>query len=141
MRKEEAKKAEAIIQEEIKLLNLQYKRQRADRLIADLYREVYDIRIRERQKAVNRLSAYHTIGEIETEVLDDLTHSIVNKILAEPTKVLRQAAELGNEEFLDVVSRIFCLEKYRERIEKIKPGCGDELKRVSEKGVSEKGNS
>jgi glutamyl-tRNA reductase len=141
MRKEEAKKAEAIIQEEIKLLNLQYKRQRADRLIADLYREVYDIRIRERQKAVNRLSAYHTIGEIETEVLDDLTHSIVNKILAEPTKVLRQAAELGNEEFLDVVSRIFCLEKYRERIEKIKPGCGDELNRVSEKGVSEKGNS
>jgi glutamyl-tRNA reductase len=133
MRKEEAKKAETIIQEEIKLLNLQYKRQRADRLIADLYRQVYDVRIRERQKAVNRLGAYHTIGEIETEVLDDLTHSIVNKILAEPTKVLRQAAELGNEEFLDVVSRVFCLEKDKQKIEKIKPGCGNELNRVSEK--------
>ncbi len=136
MRKEEAKKAEAIIQEEIRLLNLQYKRQKADRLIADLYRQVYDVRIREREKAVNRLCAYHTIGEIETEVLDDLTHSIVNKILAEPTKVLRQAAELGNEEFLDVVSRIFCLEKDRLRVEKIKPGCGNELNRVSEKGNS-----
>ena len=136
MRKEEAKKAEAIIQEEIRLLNLQYKRQKADRLIADLYRQVYDVRIREREKAVNRLCAYHTIGEIETEVLDDLTHSIVNKILAEPTKVLRQAAELGNEEFLDVVSRIFCLEKDRVRVEKIKPGCGNELNRVSEKGNS-----
>lgn len=136
MRKEEAKKAEAIIQEEINLLNLQYKRQRADRLIADLYRHVYDVRIRERQKAVNRLCAYHTIGEIETEVLDDLTHSIVNKILAEPTKVLRQAAELGNEEFLDVVSRIFCLERDKVRVEKIKPGCVDELNRVSEKGNS-----
>lgn len=133
MRKEEARKAEAIIQEEIKLLNLQYKRQRADRLISDLYRQIYDVRIRERQKAVNRLGAYHTIGQIETEVLDDLTHSIVNKILAEPTKVLRQAAELGNEEFLDVVSRIFCLEKDKQKIEKIKPGCGDELNRVSEK--------
>jgi glutamyl-tRNA reductase len=133
MRKEEAKKAEAIIQEEIKLLNLQYKRQRADRIISDLYRQVYDIRIRERQKAVNRLSAYHTIGEIETEVLDDLTHSIVNKILAEPTKVLRQAAELGNDEFLDVVSRVFCLEKGKVKIEKMKPVCGDELNRVSEK--------
>jgi len=133
MRKEEAKKAEAIIQEEIKLLNLQYKRQRADRIIADLYRQVYDIRIRERQKAVNRLCAYHTIGEIETEVLDDLTHSIVNKILAEPTKVLRQAAELGNDEFLDVVSRVFCLEKGKVKIEKMKPVCGDELNRVSEK--------
>ena len=134
MRKEEAKKAEAIIQEEIKLLNLQYKRQRADRLLADLYRQVYDVRIRERQKAVNKLCAYHTIGEIETEVLDDLTHSIVNKILAEPTKVLRQAAELGNEEFLDVVSRVFCLEKHNVRIEKVKQSCGNELNRVSEKG-------
>ena len=136
MRKEEAKKAEAIIQEEIKLLNLQYKRHRADRLIADLYKQVYDVRIRERQKAVNRLGAYHTIGEIETEVLDDLTHSIVNKILAEPTKVLRQAAELGNEEFLDVVSRVFCLEKDKPKIEKVKPGCGNELNYVSEKSNS-----
>jgi glutamyl-tRNA reductase len=133
MRKEEAKKAEAIIQEEIKLLNLQYKRQRADRLLADLYRQVYDVRIKERQKAVNKLCSYHTIGEIETEVLDDLTHSIVNKILAEPTKVLRQAAELGNEEFLDVVSRVFCLEKYNARIEKVKQSCENELNRTSEK--------
>jgi len=123
MRKEEAKKAEDIIQEEIKLLNLQYKRQRADRIISDLYKQIYDVRIREREKAVNRLCAYHTIGKIETEVLDDLTHSIANKILAEPTKVLRQAAELGNDEFLDVVSRIFCLEKDRVKVEKMKPDC------------------
>lgn len=136
MRKEEAKKAEEIIQEEIKLLNLQYKRQRADKIISDLYRQVYDVRIREREKAVNRLSAYHTIGEIETEVLDDLTHSIANKILAEPTKVLRQAAELENGEFLDVVSRIFCLEKEKIKVEKIKPDCGNELNRISEKGNS-----
>ncbi len=136
MRKEEAKKAEAIIQEEIRLLNLQYKRHKADRLIADLYRQVYDVRIREREKAVNRLSAYHTIGEIETEVLDDLTHSIVNKILAEPTKILRQAAELGNEEFLDIVSRVFCLEKEKIRLEKMKPGCENEMNRVLEKGNS-----
>ena len=133
MRKEEAKKAEVIIQEEIKLLNLQYKRQRADRLLADLYRQVYDVRLKERQKAVNKLCAYHTIGEIETEVLDDLTHSIVNKILAEPTKVLRQAAELGNEEFLDVVSRVFCLEKHNARIEKVKQSCENELNRTSER--------
>lgn len=132
MRKEEAKKAEAIIQEEIRLLNLQYKRQKADRLISELYKQVYDVRVRERQKAVSRLCAYHTIGEIETEVLDDLTHSIVNKILAEPTKVLRQAAELGNEEFLDVVSRIFCLDKDRAKVEKIKPDCTKEQAAVKE---------
>jgi glutamyl-tRNA reductase len=81
--------------------------------------------VQEREKAVNRLKAYHTIGEIETQVLDDLTHSIVNKILGEPTKVLRQAAELGNEEFLDVVSRVFCLDKDKVRVEIVKPGCGE----------------
>ncbi|MGD9776900.1 MAG: glutamyl-tRNA reductase [Methanosarcina sp.] len=140
MRKEEAKKAEAIIQEEIRLLNLQYKRHKADRLISELYKQVYDVRLRERQKAVNRLSSYHTIGDIETEVLDDLTRSIVNKILGEPTKVLRQAAELGNEEFLDVVSRVFCLDKEKVRFEKIKqakfdqikPGCTKEQAEVKE---------
>lgn len=125
MRKEEARKAEGIIQEEIRLLNIQYKRQKADRLISELYRQVYDVRVQEREKAVNRLKAYHTIGEIETQVLDDLTHSIVNKILGEPTKVLRQAAELGNEEFLDVVSRVFCLDKDKVRVEIVKPGCGE----------------
>jgi glutamyl-tRNA reductase len=128
MRKEEAKKAEAIVQEELKLLNLQYKRQKADYLISELYKQVYDVRIKEREKAVNRLSAYHTIGEIETQVLDDLTHSIANKILAEPTKVLRQAAEMGNDEFLDVISRVFFLEKERSEAEK-KPECGKEMKK------------
>jgi len=127
MRKEEAKKAEAIVQEELKLLNLQYKRQKADALISELYRQVYDVRIQEREKAVNRLSTYHTIGEVETEVLDDLTHSIANKILAEPTKVLRQAAEMGNDEFLDIISRVFCLDKERSEVEK-KPECETESK-------------
>ena len=51
-------------------------------------------------------------------MLDDLTRSIVNKILAEPTKVLRQAAELGNESSFDVASRIFCLDKERAKVEK-----------------------
>ena len=126
MRKEEARKAEEMIQEELRLLNIQYKRQKADRLISELYKQVYDVRMQEREKAVNRLKAYHTIGEIETQVLDDLTHSIVNKILGEPTKVLRQAAELGNEEFLDVVSRVFCLDKDKSRVKIAKPGCEED---------------
>jgi len=107
MRMEEAKKAEALIKEELALLSAQYKRQKADGLISELYARLYSVRERERERAVNRLSAYHTIGEIESEVLDDLTHALVNKILAEPTKVLRDAAEHDNEELLDAVSRLF----------------------------------
>ena len=46
------------------------------------------------------------IGDIETKVIDDLTHSIVNKIVAGPTKALRDAAEHDDEEMLDYVAEL-----------------------------------
>ena len=109
MRRDEAKKAEVLIEEELVLLNAQFKRQQADGLISELYARVYEVREQEKEHAINRLKAYHSIGDIEIKVLDDLTHSLVNKILAEPTKTLRNAAEHDNEEMLDAVSKLFKL--------------------------------
>ncbi|HJH31661.1 MAG TPA: glutamyl-tRNA reductase [Methanosarcinaceae archaeon] len=109
MRREEAKKAEVLIEEELILLKTQFKRQKADGLISELYARLYDVREHEKERAINRLKTYHSIGDIETKVIDDLTHSIVNKILAEPTKALRDAAEHDDEKTLDTVSRLFKL--------------------------------
>ncbi|MDO9518113.1 MAG: glutamyl-tRNA reductase [Methanosarcinaceae archaeon] len=109
MRREEAKKAEVLIDEELILLNAQFKRQKADGLISELYARLYDVREQEKEHAINRLKAYHSIGDFEIKVLDDLTHSLVNKILAEPTKALRNAAEHDNEEMLDTVAKLFKL--------------------------------
>ncbi|MCL7475363.1 MAG: glutamyl-tRNA reductase [Methanosarcinales archaeon] len=108
-RKSEISKVENIIDEELRLLRIQYKRQQADRIISALYSMINEIRCHERDAAINKLKAYHTIGEIETEVLNDLTHSVANKILAEPTKTLRNAAEHDNELFLDTVAELFRL--------------------------------
>ncbi|MBW6517598.1 MAG: glutamyl-tRNA reductase [ANME-2 cluster archaeon] len=108
-RKSEISKVENIIDEELRLLRIQYKRQQADRIISALYSMINEIRCHERDAAINKLKAYHTIGEIETEVLNDLTHSVANKILAEPTKILRNAAEHDNELFLDTVAELFRL--------------------------------
>jgi len=108
-RKGEISKVENIIDEELKLLKIQYKRQQADRIISALYSMINEIRCHERDAAINKLKAYHTIGEIETEVLNDLTHSVANKILAEPTKILRNAAEHDDEMFLDTVAELFRL--------------------------------
>ena len=108
-RKGEISKVENIIDEELELLKIQYKRQQADRIISALYSMINEIRCHERDAAINKLKAYHTIGEIETEVLNDLTHSVANKILAEPTKILRNAAEHDNEMFLDTVAELFRL--------------------------------
>ncbi len=108
-RREEAKKAELIIDEELLLLKKQYKRQQADTIISALYSMVEKIREKEREEAINKLMSRHTIGDIEREVLDDMTHSFANQILAEPTKILRNAAEHDDERFLDTVAELFKL--------------------------------
>ncbi|MCK4938463.1 MAG: glutamyl-tRNA reductase [Methanosarcinales archaeon] len=108
-RKGEISKVENIINEEFELLKVQYKRQQADRIISALYSMINEIRCHERDAAINKLKAYHTIGEIEIEVLNDMTHSLANKILAEPTKILRSAAEHDDEMFLNTVAELFRL--------------------------------
>ena len=70
---------------------------------------VEKIREKEREEAINKLMARHTIGDIEREVLDDMTHSFANQILAEPTKILRKAAEHDDERFLDTAAELFKL--------------------------------
>lgn len=113
LRMEEAKKAQAIIDEEFDLLIKQYKRQRADKLVSELYAQSYKLRINEKEKALTRLGAYHTIGDTEKQIIEDLTHSIINKMLAEPTKVIRYAAEIGDDELLESVATVFIENKSR----------------------------
>ncbi len=114
-RKEEARKAEILIEEELELLKKQYKRQQADRIISALYSRIEEIRGKECEEAVNKLKARHTIGDIERTVLDDMTHSFANQILAEPTKILRSAAEHDDERFLDTVADLFKLNGVKEK--------------------------
>ncbi len=114
-RREEAKKAELLIEEELALLKKQYKRQQADKIISALYSRVEAIRGKECEEAANKLRARHTIGEIERTVLDDMTHSFANQILAEPTKILRNAAEHDDERFLDTVADLFKLNGAKEK--------------------------
>lgn len=120
MRLQEARKVEVIIEEEYCLLVSKYKQQKADALISDLYSQVYELRKKELDKAINRLGAYHTLGEIELSVLDDLTRAIANKLLAGPTKSLRHAAEFDDEDFLDSVSQLFDIKPYQGNDEKDK---------------------
>ncbi len=109
MRMTELDLAEAIINEEMALLLAKYKRREAEDLLARLYCQAQSVKEQEYQKAMNKLSAYHTLGEIEQKVLMDMSHSIVNKIFAVPTKELRRAAEQGDEELLRSVRQLFSL--------------------------------
>lgn len=110
LRMAEMERAEAIIAEELDLLKAKYKRKRAEELLGRIYFQAEEIKAQECMKAMNKLGARHTLGEIEERVLMDMSHSIVNKIFAEPTKVLRKAAERGDEGCLRCVAELFGLE-------------------------------
>jgi glutamyl-tRNA reductase len=107
----EMEKVEAIIEEELGLLKAKYKRKQAEELLAQLYSQAEGIKEQEVRKAMNKLGAYHTLGEIEQQVLQDMSHSIVNKLLADPTKVLKRAAERGDDGLLKSLSELFRLEE------------------------------
>jgi len=106
----EAVTVEAIIAEELDLLKAKYKRKEAEDLLARLYSQAEAIKDQEVRKAMNKLSARHTLGEIEQRVLQDMSHSIVNKLLSEPTKALKSAAERGDVEVLKSLNKLFGLE-------------------------------
>ncbi len=110
LRMAEMARAEAIIAEELGFLKAKYKRRRAEELLGRIYFVAEEIKAQECMRAMNKLSARHTLGEIEERVLMDMSHSIVNKIFAEPTKVLRKAAERGDDDCLRFVEELFGLE-------------------------------
>jgi len=107
----EANRVEAIIAEEMQLLKAKYKRKQAEDLLARLYSKAEVIKDQEVKRAMNKLSARHTLGEIEQKVLQDMSHSIVNKLFSEPTKTLKRAAEQGDTEVLTAISELFRLEE------------------------------
>lgn len=107
----DAAAVEAIIAEELDLLKAKYKRKEAEDLLARLYSLAETIKDQEVKKAMNKLSARHTLGEIEQQVLRDMSHSIVNKLLSEPTKALKSAAERGDVEVLKSLNELFGLEE------------------------------
>jgi len=104
---------EDIIEEEFRLLKAKYKRKEAEEMLAQLYSQAESIKEQEVRKAMNKLSARHTLGEIEQQVLNDMSHSIVNKLLAEPTKALKVAAEKGDTTLLKSLSSLFRLEEIK----------------------------
>jgi len=106
-RKAEALKAEKIIEEELKLFKKQYKQKRADKVISSLYSHVESIRIQERKKAINRLKAAGGLNERQVKIIDDLTNSLVNKMLAQPTKSLREGGEEEDDDFLHSIMKLF----------------------------------
>jgi glutamyl-tRNA reductase len=108
-RKSEVGKVHAIINEELRLLEEQYKKQRVERLISNIYKNAETIRRRELEKALNRINNGN--GDVTyDDVLNDLTNSIIKKMLFEITDSIKEAAINDDHDLLLSASKLFKLQ-------------------------------
>jgi glutamyl-tRNA reductase len=107
-RREAAEAVEAIVEEELGRLATQYKRKRADDVIAAMYEGAEELKARELDTALARLEA--TEGELsaeERDVVESLADALVGQLLAPPTRSLRDAAENDDWSTIDTALELF----------------------------------
>ncbi|HOL41689.1 glutamyl-tRNA reductase [Methanospirillum sp.] len=91
-RKEAAMKVRAFLDQELTQFIRLFNRKAADELLATLHSWAEQIRIRERDRALSRLSGY---DDRLREVTDDLTRVLTRKLLTDVTLTIRTCAERG----------------------------------------------
>lgn len=105
-RKEAAEKVRAYLEMELVQFIRLFNRKAADEVLATLHSWAEQIRIRERDRALSRLSGY---DDRFREVTDDLTRVITRKLLTDVTLSIRACAERGEmhlaEELVAAITR------------------------------------
>jgi glutamyl-tRNA reductase len=100
-RKIEADKARAFVEDELRHFIRLLNGKAADDTLAFLHTWAESIRVRERDRAIGRIGN----GDTRTnEVVDDLTHALVSKILSDVTISIRLSAEEGDLATADLLA-------------------------------------
>jgi glutamyl-tRNA reductase len=108
-RETEALKAEKIIDKEKEQFYLWFKNQEIVPTIVSLKNKCEAIRIKESEKA---LKYWPKPGKKEREILENLTNSIINKILHDPIQNLKHYGNSVNDSlFIDTIRKLFNLDK------------------------------
>lgn len=107
-RKEAAEAVEAIIDREFDRLLDQYKRKRADDVIATMYEGADAMKQAELQKALSTLEGNgDELTDEQRDVVESMADALVNKLLAPPTKSLRSAAEEDDWTTISTATQLF----------------------------------
>lgn len=110
-RSKEVMAAEKLIEDELKSVDTKMKRLKAEPTVISVFKSVDTIRERELQKAMSMLGK--KIGVEEAKVLEQLSHAIVEGVLAAPMNNLRKEIETSEgEELIRLVAKLF---KYEEK--------------------------
>jgi len=108
-RADEIDRVEGIVDEELEHLLEQFKRKRADEVIAAMYESAEHVKSRELSRATARLEA-EADGELtdeQREILESLADSLVGQLLAAPTESLRDAAAEDDWETIHTALQLF----------------------------------
>ena len=103
LRIKEFGEAENIINDEFILLKESFKIMEVDEILGNLRASMEEIRQRETQKAISKLSDV----DGSTKVLNNLTNSLVNKIFFDISKNLKEAARDENKNVIEAAEYIF----------------------------------
>ena len=102
-----AEQVEGMIDEEFNRLLDQYKRKRADEVIAAMYESAEGIKSREVSTAMSKLESEGEVTEEQREVVESLADTLVSQLLAAPTKSLRDAAAEDDWTTIQTALRLF----------------------------------
>ncbi len=107
-RRQETEDVEKIIEQEIRQLERKFKQDNAEELLSEIYEKAEKLRKKEKQRAINKLkhNTKHQPNKETEQILDDLTKSLVNKLLSTPTQELKQAAIKQDQEILQSASQL-----------------------------------
>jgi glutamyl-tRNA reductase len=106
-RREAATQVEAIIDEEFERLLTQYKRKRADEVIATMYEGADRVKSREVETALSKLEAEGDLTPEQRAIVESLADALVSQLLSAPTKTLRDAAERDDWSTINTALQLF----------------------------------
>jgi glutamyl-tRNA reductase len=102
-RKSLVDQAEPLVKERVEAIASLLRREKAEPIVSDIYRRADSIRTEELEKAFSKLK----LTPEQEEILEGMSQSIVEKLLALPVVKLRKAAEKGDSELLLAGGQIF----------------------------------
>ena len=106
-RRAEVERVEAMIDDEFRRLMESYKRKRADEAVSAMYENAEALKRREVETALSKLEAQGELTERQRESVESLADALVGKLLAAPTKSLREAAAEDDWNTIQTAMRLF----------------------------------
>lgn len=109
-RRAAAEAVETMIDAETERLLAQYKRKRADEVIAAMYEGAERVKQRELSTALSQLEATDgddVLTNEQREIIESLADALIGQLLAAPTKSLRDAAECDDWSTINTALQLF----------------------------------